>query len=447
MKHLFNRKEIIQKQARYYEYADHGISPKQINKTALRVTRQLRQQGYEAYIVGGCLRDLLLGRHPKDFDVATNARPKQAKKILPQAIIIGRRFQLVHVRHGDHIIEVSTFRAMTKNVLTRLFERLNPRRKNYVAENTFGTMAEDAYRRDLTINALYYDPDKRQIIDYVDAMADVRSKTARILGNTEARFVEDPMRMIRVLRFAAKLKLKLAEDIAPAIQKLRAQIERLPNARLFDEFVKLFFTSHGLASYAMLRKHDLLRYFFALNQEQLGPNDEEVIQRALMDSDMRLKSNIHFTPVFLISVLLWFPYKNLLDASDKKRTKGKKAVNFYEKHRLACRDLFTRQREVMLVPLRYQRRIEKIWRLQHLLLRYDKQNPQKIVENKNFRIAYDLLKILTIGYPAMRPAKEWWNDYQQGDPSAGPIPVKQNKDAGYENHQESNSSQDALRNI
>ena len=437
----FNRKEIVQQQARYYAYAEHGIAPKHINKTALRVVRQLRQQGYDAYIVGGCLRDLLLGRQPKDFDVATNARPKQIKQILPQAIIIGRRFQLVHVRRGDHVIEVSTFRAMTKNVVARLFAQLNPRRKNYVAENTFGTMAEDAYRRDLTINALYYDPTKRQIIDHVDAMADIRNKTARILGDTEARFAEDPMRIIRTLRFAAKLKLRLAEEIGPAIQKLHPRIKHLPGARLFDEFIKLFFTSHGLASYAMLRKHNLLRYFFALNQEQLRPNDEEVIRQALSDSDMRLKSNIHYTPVFLLSVLLWFPYKDLLEASARQKKKGK--GNFYETHRQAYRTLFTRQREVMPVPLRYQRRIEKIWRLQHLLLNHTKQNPQKIVENKNFRIAYDLLKILAHGYPTMQPAQEWWDNYQQ----AGAMPAEQKKNVNYPRHQETTPDHNAPRNI
>ncbi len=444
MKFLLESKSKISNEPEYYEYGRHGISAEQINPVALTAVRRLKGKGYQAYVVGGCLRDLLSGVDPKDFDVVTDALPQQIKEALPGSIIIGKRFQLVHFRRKKTIIEISTFRGKHKSVLKRFFLFflliLDRRRQQYIRHNTFGTMAEDVHRRDITINALYYDPDKQIIIDHVGAMQDIQNNIARMIGNTETRFEEDPMRMIRVLRFAAKLDLQLAPDIEPAIRKMHQHIDKLPSARLFDEYLKLFCTSHGLKSYEMIKKFNLFGYFFVQTEEPLSPVDEKIILAALQNNDERITKHLFYTPAFLLSIFLWFPYRDNLQKhfTDKNEKKKNRYGYFCEKHEQTCRELFYEQKNIMLVFHKFKERINNIWGMQYNLLRCDEEHTNRVTTKKDFPISYDFLKLLAVGYPEMEVAVNFWKKFshqkkqqhkkQEFNKAHSPLDIKEMKE-------------------
>jgi len=403
-------------------YNEHRIAPSQIAPSTLWVVSTLKNRGYEAYVVGGCIRDLLLNKQPKDFDVVTSAHPHDIKEMFRNSIIIGRRFQLVHILSGKDVIEVSTFRSKPPSQLKKLLTLWS--RKRRINENTFGTIDEDALRRDLTINALYYNPQKREILDYVGGYADIKNRRINVIGVAEERFSEDPMRMIRVIRFMAKLNLTVTSDLAKTITKRFRLILRLPSSRLRDEMYKLFLTGHGWKSFCLLTEAKLLHFLFPTTVEFLhqatSPNKEmcqKMIKNALMEVDSRYKKQKPLNGrheehklsslTFILSVFLWFPYLAICH----------KPLNLhreteYRKHKTALQEIMKKRRNAINLPKYLYYRVERIWRLQNMLLNYKKANIKKIMENRNFVAAYNFLKIYSSVEPKVAEAAKWWEEYQ-----------------------------------
>ena len=241
---------------RVYARSEHSISRSQVSENALKVLYRLKKAGFEAYLVGGCVRDLLLGREPKDFDVVTDARPDQIKKVFRNCRLVGRRFRLAHVQFGRDIIEVATFRGSVEENSEHRF--LNEEGR-LLRDNQYGNIEEDVWRRDFTVNSLYYNIKDFSVIDYVGGMEDHLSGTLRLIGDPETRFREDPVRMLRAVRFAVKLGFNLHPDSEKPIAGLADLLNNIPPARLFDETLKLFLSGYALQTFEMLRHYDLFR--------------------------------------------------------------------------------------------------------------------------------------------------------------------------------------------
>lgn len=404
---MITKKEI--KWPRYYQCTRHKIRRHLIEKTTLQVVYELKKNGYQTYVVGGCLRDILLHKKPKDFDVVTNASPEKIKRLFPRAIIIGRRFKLVHIHIGNNIVEVSTFRAHKPSFLHIIKSFFVRETCKYHKQNIFGTIEEDAYRRDITINSLYYDPDSQQIVDYAGGYTDIKDKIVRVIGKTNKRFIEDPMRILRVLRFCAKLGLAVSPETERAIIKYSKEINKLPGARLFDEFTKLLLNGHAYASWKWLSKYNIFKYIIYLsNWNNITDAEKRMLEQALKSTDKRYRQNKSLTPVFLLAAFLWIHYCEEMKKLDKNTLQKQK---FITKHKLVCEKIAAKQKETMPIPLRYFWRIEKIWLLQDRMLNYKKINPAKIFENKNFRIAYDFLEVRSYSDSKIKEAYIWWNNF------------------------------------
>ncbi len=412
VKKLISNKEI--QSPLYYKYSEHKIKRFLIDRKTLKVVKQLKQHGYKAYVVGGCLRDILLKRKPKDFDVATDAYPEQVKKVFPRAIIIGRRFKLVHIHDTGSIIEVSTFRSGKPSLWQSIKVFFTSSSNKYHRENIFGTMAEDANRRDITINSLYYDPDTQEIIDYTGGYKDVKNKIARVIGKASKRFVEDPMRMIRALRFCAKLELTLDAEAEAGIVKYSKEISGLPSARLFDEFTKLFLTGHAYESYKWLGQYKIIRRIILYSDwGRTTVKEEKMLEYALKSTDKRYNNNQSLAPVFLLTVFLWLPYCKEMEEISKGPLRKHK---FNSRHKFACGNTAAKQKERMPIPIKFFWRIEKIWLLQNQMLHYKTLKAEKITENKNFRIAYDFLEARAAGDPKLQVVYSWWTKYIKDNP-------------------------------
>lgn len=279
---------------------EHGIEPRLLSNNAVRVVRILQNEGYDAFIVGGAVRDLLLGLKPKDFDVATNATPEQVKRLFKRAFLIGRRFQIVHVMFGQDLIEVTTFRgASDKPAIKDEAGRL-------LRDNNFGTQSEDAARRDFTINAMYYNPANQVLLDYHGGIRDLRSKTLRVIGNPEQRYREDPVRMLRIVRFAAKLGFSIDKTTGAPIAALAPLMNNVPSARLFDEMLKLLMSGHSMSCLKELRARGLHKGLLPLLDVALEqPEAAHFIELSLEKTDQRIRENKRISPGFLFATLLW----------------------------------------------------------------------------------------------------------------------------------------------
>ncbi|HYP34325.1 MAG TPA: polynucleotide adenylyltransferase PcnB, partial [Burkholderiaceae bacterium] len=312
-----------------YGVAQHKIDPKLVAEPAVRVVRTLQDAGYEAYIVGGAVRDLLVGLRPKDFDVATNATPEQVKALFRRAFIVGRRFRLVHVIYGrgrEHEqIEVSTFRAYMDNAVDAAAVKGNEKTarseldgKNHAVDasgrvlrdNVWGPQIEDAARRDFTVNAMYYDPSTQTVVDYHGGIADSKAKLLRMIGDPETRYREDPVRIIRVLRFAAKMGYRIEAKTEAPIRKMKSLLANVPASRLFDEMIKLLQTGHSLASLEVLKKYGLDRDTFPILDAHFqgvakDPRRDAFVNRALADTDRRVNEGKPVAPSFLMACIFW----------------------------------------------------------------------------------------------------------------------------------------------
>lgn len=405
------------------ERTDHPISRQQIDKPALDVLYELNRAGYEAYLVGGGVRDILLGLEPKDFDVATNAEPEQIKAVFNRRCrLIGRRFRLAHVFFGRTVIEVATFRGsgQGKNVQTNNRKQLNHTRAvdkagKLVRDNVYGTMEEDAWRRDFTVNSLYYSVKDFSVIDYTGGMADLEQGLLRLIGDPEMRYREDPVRMIRAVRFSAKLGFEIEPNTKSPIYELGHLLKDVSHARMFDEVLKLFHSGVATEVFEKLRHFGLFTYLFPQTHHILSQESEGfprmIVIEALKSTDHRIQNALGVNPAFLFAAMLWEP---MLQKMEQHLAEG-----FARQDALyaAASEVIEHQITSTSIPKRFTAQIKDIWSLQFRLLNRHGNRPPKLREHPRFRAAYDFMGIrLAAGEESLREVYDWWTTYQTLNP-------------------------------
>ncbi len=380
--------------------AQHGIDPRLVSNSAVRVVRILQNAGYDAYIVGGAVRDLLLGIKPKDFDVATNATPEQVKRLFRRAFLIGRRFQIVHVLLGQDLIEVTTFRGTSPK------PALKDEAGRLLRDNNFGTQEEDAARRDFTINAMYYNPATQLLLDYHGGMDDLRNHVLKIIGNPEERYREDPVRMLRIVRFAAKLGFSIDPATCTPIASLAPLINNVPSARLFDEMLKLLMCGHAMSCLKELRTRGLHKGLLPLLDVALEqPQAAHFIEIALDKTDQRIRQNKRISPGFLFATLLWTQVE---EKWAQYRSEGEYPIPALV---AAAGDILDVQTEKLAIQRRIASDMKDIWLMQPRLEKRTGKSPYRLLENERFRAAYDFLLIRCEAGELDPEIGEWWTTF------------------------------------
>lgn len=383
----------------------HGIDRRNVSRHAIKVCEVLQQEGFAAFIVGGAVRDLIVGLEPKDFDVATNATPNQVRALFRRARIIGKRFQLVHVVFGQEIIETSTFRANATAADTQTDEH-----GRILRDNLFGTQEEDAARRDFTLNALYYDPITEEVIDYHQGVPDLKKRVVRMIGDPEQRYREDPVRMLRALRFAAKLNATLDPATREPIARMAQLIENVPASRLFDEILKLLTCGHAMDCLRQLRSVGLHKGLIPLIdiifEEEGG---EQFVDLALARTDARVRAGKTISPSFLFAALLWKlvnkRWESLINA-------GEPPVQALVQ---AADSVIDEQTEKLAIQRRFQSDMREIWFMQ---ARFDRTPPKAIwrmAEQPRFRAAVDFLQLRAEAREVDSVQAQWWMDLANTD--------------------------------
>ena len=391
-----------------------GIRPEHMSKNAVYVCDRLQRAGFEAYIVGGAVRDALLGVEPKDFDVATNASPEEVKHEFRRAFIIGRRFRLVHVMFGDETIEVSTFRSNSVKAVeggTAGGEVESDATGRITSDNVYGTQGEDAARRDFTINALYYDPTHDIVVDYLDGLKDIEKRTLRVIGKAETRYREDPVRMLRAIRLAVKLGCSIAPTTAKPIQEHAALIKNVPPARLFDEVQKLLLSGHANETLAALRKHGLadgLLPLLDLIYQQ--PGGQKFIELALDNTDRRVRENKPVSPAFLFASLLWH---EVVKRWGEIEAAGENRIPALMR---AMEEVIDGQRETITLPQRFAGITREIWMMQPRFEQRTSKAALRVVEQARFRAAYDFLLLRAAAGEIEQELADWWTNFIESDP-------------------------------
>jgi poly(A) polymerase len=411
--------------------AEHGINPKLLDDNAVRVVRTLKDAGHEAYIVGGAVRDLLVGLGPKDFDIATDATPEQVKALFRRAFIIGRRFRLVHVVFGrgrEHeVIEVSTFRAYLDNSAAEQVAGNEKTAKHQISDkahvvdasgrvlrdNVWGPQIEDAARRDFSVNAMYYDPITQQVVDYHGGLADARARVLRMIGDPATRYREDPVRIVRVLRFAAKLGFALDPATEAPLREMAALLANVPGSRLFDEMIKLLQTGHALRSIEVLRRYGLDRGVFplleaVLHPETPHPTRERFVERALADTDRRVEEGLSVVPSFLLACLLWHEVQSrwsaLRDVGESPFPALQQAIDAVFDARIG--DISGRGK--LAADMR------EIWQMQPRFERRTAASAASLASQPRFRAGYDFLRLRADVGEIDPELADWWEDYHLG---------------------------------
>jgi poly(A) polymerase len=383
---------------------DHGIDPDDVSSNAVRVTETLQRAGFKAFIVGGAVRDLVLGFKPKDFDVATDATPEQVKRLFRRAFIIGRRFQIVHVMFGQDLIEVTTFRGSSSE------GALKDEHGRVLRDNTFGEQHEDAERRDFTINAMYYEPERQLVLDYHGGMKDIRSRSLRMIGDPAARYREDPVRLLRVVRFAAKLSFKIAPATRAPISVMAPLINNVPVARVFDEMLKLLMSGHAMACLQQLRQeglhHGLLPLLDVVLEQPMG---EKFVTLALANTDERIRQGKPVSPGFLFASLLWH---QVLEKWEAYRAAGEYPIPALH---LAADDVLDGQTEKLALQRRIATDMRDIWAMQPRFERRSGKTPYKLLEHPRLRAGYDFLLLRCASGEVDPELGEWWTEFMQGD--------------------------------
>lgn len=388
---------------------EHPISRKIISRPALNVLYGLKDAGYEAYLVGGCLRDALTGTKPKDFDVVTNARPEEIQQTFKRARIIGRRFRLVHVYFGRDVIEVATFRSNTDEADPKLL--VQSKTGQLLRDNVFGTIEEDAQRRDFTINALYYNIADFALYDFTNALEDIKARTIRLIGDPETRYREDPVRMLRAVRFSAKLGFTIEQHTAAAIKPLAHLLKEVPPARLFDECNKLFLSGHGERTFEALHTYGLFAQLFPHSSQYLQENSTHhaLFLQALRNTDERLKDGRPVTPAFLFAVFLW---PLVRQRQQEKIHQGMPPVVAMNQ---ASSEALSLQAQTVTIPKRFSLMIRDIWDLQERLPRRHGKRAARLVTHPRFRAAYDFLLLREAAQEIPPGLGQWWTDYQDAE--------------------------------
>jgi poly(A) polymerase len=395
----------------------HCISRKHISDSALKVMARLRGHGHQAYLVGGAVRDLLLGGHPKDFDIATDATPEEVHGLFRNSRIIGRRFRIVHVRFGREIIEVTTFRGHHDNGDDQASPGSGSHARRSASglllrDNVYGTLEEDAVRRDLTVNALYYDAGTFEVFDHVHGIEDLQRRAICIIGDPEERFREDPVRMLRVVRFAAKLGFDIDDKTARAIPKCARLLHEIPAARLFDEFLKLFLSGYGASTLEQLLRHDLLQYLFPESSEWLLRDDKALalVRAAMASTDRRIAEDKPVTPAFLLAALLWPAASRLAVQLEHGGDPSMVAMHS------AAQQIIAEATQRIAIPRRFSQPTREIWEFQLRLQRRQGKKAAELVEHRRFRAAYDFLLLREQAGEDTGGLGEWWTEFQTLNP-------------------------------
>tara|TARA_R100001143_G_scaffold23774_2_gene24494 strand:- start:573 stop:2141 length:1569 start_codon:yes stop_codon:yes gene_type:complete len=401
---------------------DHHISRKDISANALKVLYRLNDAGYPAFLVGGGVRDLLLGGHPKDFDISTNATPEQVKDLFRNSRVVGRRFKIAHVRFGREIIEVTTFRA--HHEIETEVQDDQPRKHirdldsahttggMILRDNVYGSINEDAMRRDFTVNALYYTTKGFLLLDFVKGLADIDARLIRMIGDPETRYREDPVRILRAIRLAAKLDFQIEAATEAPLKKLAGLLKLISPARLFDETVKLFTTGKAEATFALLRHYGVADYLFKPVMPYLKDADSidsKLICLALRNTDQRLADGKSVTPAFLYSALLWPALKDALADTDGNRPPAMPVIQ------REASEVISRQLAYTSIPKRFTAMMREIWELQWRLQPRSRRNVESVIAHPRFRAAYDFLLLREASGENLGGIGDWWTQFQDGD--------------------------------
>nr|WP_163501661.1 polynucleotide adenylyltransferase PcnB [Halomonas socia] len=388
----------------------HPVSRRQFSEAALKVLYRLHNAGFEAYLVGGCIRDSLLGQTPKDFDVATDATPEQLRDLFRNSRIIGRRFRIVHVRFGREVIEVTTFRGRPNDDHgTHLSQQSED--GLLLRDNVWGDVEEDALRRDFTVNALYYNIADFSIHDWANGIRDIESRTLRLIGDPETRYREDPVRMLRAIRFAAKLDFAIAETTEAPIRELAPLLLQIPPARLFDEVLKLMLAGQALATFRLLREYGLFAILFPEADESIAelPWAEALIERALANTDARIQEGRPVTPAFLFAALLW---PGVTQRMARLADDGMPPIPALQ---AASQQAVSRQLQHISIPKRFSLPMRDIWDLQQRLPKRRGKRAFQTREHPRFRAAYDFLLLREEAGELEPGLGAWWTAFQDAD--------------------------------
>jgi poly(A) polymerase len=388
-------------------FSKHGISRERISPCAMKVTETLQQHDYAAFVVGGAVRDLMLERDPKDYDVATDATPEQVRELFRRSRIIGRRFRLVHVMCGREMVEVSTYRGEAAPDADDAGARVADEHGRLLRDNVFGSQEQDATRRDFTVNALFYDPSSQEIWDYHGGVADLRKRQLRMIGDPERRYREDPVRMLRAVRLSASLGLTIEQQTRKPIKALATLLANVPPARLFDEMLKLLLSGHATECVQQLRRqglhHGLLPMLDVILEQPLG---ERFIMAALRNTDERIKRDKPVSPAFLFAALLWH---EVLNAWRELEAKG---VHTLPALYQAMEHVVQVQSEQLAIPRRYSTDMKEIWSLQSRFLQRAGRRPYRLLEHPRFRAGYDFLLLRCESGEVDAGTGEWWTRFQ-----------------------------------
>ncbi len=391
--------------------ADHRISRSDISENALKVLYRLKKAGFAAFIVGGGVRDLLLGRHPKDFDVVTDALPDEVRALFRNSRLIGRRFRLAHVRFGREIIEVATFRAGADGNEADADREHDHSSGRILRDNVYGSIEEDIWRRDFTANALYYNIADFSVWDYTNGMEDIAARRLRLIGDPETRYREDPVRMLRAIRFAAKLDFSIHESAAEPIPKLAPLLRDVPAARLFDEVLKLFQSGHAVRSFELLDEFGLFDYLFPATAARLRERDGDAVRafiaRGLAGTDERVAEDKPITPMFLYAVMLWPPIQ-VMAQQLAERDELPPAGALTE----ACYQVMLAQQSCTALPKRYSVPMREILQLQHRFANRKGARAARFLDHKRFRAAYDFMVLRASCGEVDEEVAQWWTEIQ-----------------------------------
>jgi poly(A) polymerase len=396
--------------------AEHNISRANISPSALKVLYRLKDAGFQAFLVGGAVRDLLLERHPKDFDVATDAHPEEVRRIFRNCRLIGRRFHLAHVRFGPEVIEVATFRAAHTEVdedhgVDEANHRVLDEHGRILRDNLYGTIEEDVWRRDFTANALYYNIEDYSIWDYVGGVPDAEQRILRMIGDPETRYREDPVRMLRAARFAAKLGFTLHPGTEAPVHKLAYMLDRMPPARLFDETMKLMLGGHATSSFEWLVRLELLPHLMPDVAAALEAAPESaaarVLQLGLEGTDERVLADKSVTPTFLFAVLLWPAILRAAGVTNGHLPDDPQALL------TACDDVTARQLRRIALPKRFSIPMRELFLLQTRFERRSGRRALRLLEHPRFRAAYDFLLLRAAAGEVEQEVADWWTRLQQ----------------------------------
>jgi poly(A) polymerase len=388
----------------------HGISRTQISENALKVLYRLQNSGFQAHLVGGGVRDLLLGQEPKDFDITTDAKPEEVHRLFRNSRLIGRRFRLVHVVFGRDVIEVATFRSSHDNAQGQQQSKTNDSGM-LLRDNVYGTIDEDAVRRDFTINALYYNVKDFSVNSYEGGIQDINNKSIRMIGDPETRYREDPVRMLRAVRFAGKLGFKIEKKTDKPIKELAPLLRDIPAPRLFEEALKLFMAGYAHHTFKLLEERNLFAQLFPQTQACIQQDSfyRDMVVQALKNSDLRVSQGKSLTPAFLLSVFLWPVMLEKAKLLQNEMPAGPAMQQ-------AAQEVISLQQKSTSIPKRFVFPMRDIWDLQHRLIKRLPKNIDSIYSHERFRAAYEFILLREDVGESLEDTGQWWTDYQEENP-------------------------------